>query len=233
VGRFAGEIWGGAATHFAEVERVAGFSVPTKMKQELKMKKIVLAALAGSAFVAAPAAAQTSVSGQINLTGTVADKCIVTNAGSAPNGSAFGGSVDLGQLDATDGRLEASGTLATRFAGAGAANLSYRIVCTTAKTQVTVNANELTTGAAVSSGYANTIHYDAHIALSLVGGAQTLSNDTLNAPAGSTTTYNDRLATGATNVNVTASNFRTVDGNAVLLAGTYAGNIQITVAPAT
>lgn len=197
------------------------------------MKKMILATLAAtSALIAVPAAAQ-SVSGTVNVTGTVADKCIVTNAGTAPVGSSFGGAVNLGQLDAADGRLEASATLASRFSAAGAANLSYRIVCTTAKTQVSVDANELTTSATTSTGYTNTVHYKADVALSLVGGAQTLSNDTLNTPAGSSQTYNDRLATGATNVTVSAGDFRTVDPNAVLLAGTYNGNILITVAPAT
>ena len=84
-----------------------------------------------------------------------------------------------------------------------------------------------------TTGYANTVHYNANVELSLVGGNQTLSNDTLLVPAGATQTYTARLATGANNVSVTADTFRTsVANNEVMLAGTYNGNIQITVAPA-
>lgn len=196
------------------------------------MNKILLSALAAASAlaIASPAAAQ-SVSGVVDITGSVADKCIVTDDGTPPSGS-FGGSVNLGQLDDTDGTLKDSSVLATAFSAAGAANLTYRIVCTTPNTQLTVNANELTTGATVTAGYANTVHYNANVQLSLVGGNQTLSNDTLLVPAGATQTYMARLATGANNVSVTADTFRTPGASDVMLAGTYNGNIQITVAPA-
>lgn len=196
------------------------------------MNKILLTALAAASALAlaSPAAAQ-SVSGVVDITGSVADKCIVTDDGTPPSGS-FGGSVNLGQLDDTDGTLKDSSVLATAFSAAGAANLTYRIVCTTPNTQLTVNANELTTGAIVSAGYANTVHYNANVQLSLVGGNQTLSNDTLLVPAGASQTFTARLATGANNVSVTADTFRTPGASDVMLAGTYNGNIQITVAPA-
>jgi type 1 fimbria pilin len=196
------------------------------------MNKILLTALAAASAlaIATPAAAQ-SVSGVVDITGSVADKCIVTDDGTPPSGD-FGGSVNLGQLDDTDGTLKDSSVLAAAFSAAGAANLTYRIVCTTPNTQLTVNANELTTGATVTTGYANTVHYNANVQLSLVGGNQTLSNDTLLVPAGATQTYTARLATGANNVSVTADTFRTPGATDVMLAGTYNGNIQITVAPA-
>lgn len=196
------------------------------------MNKILLTALAAASAlaIATPAAAQ-SVSGVVDITGNVADKCIVTDDGTPTSGS-FGGSVDLGQLDDTDGTLKDSSVLAAAFSAAGAANLTYRIVCTTPNTQLTVNANELTTGATVTTGYANTVHYNANVQLSLVGGNQTLSNDTLLVPAGATQTFTARLATGANNVSVTADTFRTPGASDVMLAGTYNGNIQITVAPA-
>lgn len=201
-------------------------------ERETEMKKILLTALAAASAlaVATPAAAQ-SVSGQVDITGSVADKCIVTDDGT-PTTGAFGGSVNLGQLDDVDGTLKDSSVLSAAFAAAGAANLTYRIVCTTPNTQVSVNANELTTAAVVSTGYANTVHYNANVQLSLVGGSQTLSNDTLLVPAGATQTYTARLATGANNVSVTADSFRTPGASDVMLAGTYNGNIQITIAPA-
>lgn len=196
------------------------------------MSKILLTALAAASALAlaSPAAAQT-VSGVVDITGSVADKCIVTDDGTPPSGS-FGGSVNLGQLDDTDGTLKDSSVLSTAFSAAGAANLTYRIVCTTPNTKLSVNANELTTGAVVTTGYANTVHYNANVQLSLVGGNQTLSNDTLLVPAGAEQTFTARLATGANNVSVTADTFRTPGANDVMLAGTYSGNIQISIAPA-
>lgn len=196
------------------------------------MNKILLTALAAASAlaIATPAAAQT-VSGVVDITGSVADKCIVTDDGTPPSGS-FGGTVNLGTLDDTDGTLKDSSVLAAAFSAAGAANLTYRIVCTTPNTKLTVNANELTTGAVVSTGYANTVHYNANVQLALVGGNQTLSNDTLLVPAGAEQTFTARLATGANNVSVTADTFRTPGASDVMLAGTYSGNIQISIAPA-
>ena len=92
------------------------------------MNKILLTALAAASAlaIATPAAAQ-SVSGVVDITGSVADKCIVTDDGTPPSGS-FGGTVNLGALDDTDGTLKDSSVLAAAFSAAGAANLTYRIV---------------------------------------------------------------------------------------------------------
>ena len=198
------------------------------------MKKIILAALAaGSALASTPASAQASTSGEVHITGTVADKCVVTATGTPPAGS-FGGSVSLGALDGTDGKLKASATLASTFAAAGASNLSYRVVCTTPKTEVTVNADDLVnTGATVTTGYANTVRYKANVALTMVGGNETLSNDSFDVAAGNSATYTKRMSTaGTSNISVTADTFRTPDVNDVMLAGTYSGKITITLAPA-
>jgi type 1 fimbria pilin len=206
---------------------------PGGMNRSFDMKKIILAALAaGSALVSTAASAQ-STSGEVHITGTVADKCVVTATGTPPAGS-FGGSVSLGALDAADGKLKNSATLASSFAAAGASHLSYRVVCTTPKTTVTVNADDLVnTTATVSDGYANTVHYKANVALTMVGGNEALSNDSKDVPAGSSSTYTKRMSTaGGSNISVTADTFRTPDLNDVMLAGTYNGKITITLAPA-
>ena len=79
------------------------------------MNKILLTALAAASALAlaGPVAAQ-SVSGVVDITGSVADKCIVTDDGTPPSGS-FGGSVNLGQLDDTDGTLKDSSVLETAW----------------------------------------------------------------------------------------------------------------------
>jgi hypothetical protein len=196
------------------------------------MKKIVLAALAAtSAFAAMPASAQT-VTGVVNVSGTVGDKCIVTNTGTPTGGAAFGGTVSLGALDdSTTGLLKASGDLATAFSNAGATQLTYRVVCTTAKTDVTVDTDELVNSAVTADpGYANTVHYDGHVALSMVGGDETVSNDSNDTPTNQVIAK--RMATGATNIAVSADDFHTPNATDVMLAGTYTGKITITLAPA-
>lgn len=196
------------------------------------MRKILISALAAaSALAAVPASAQTAT-GVVNVTGTVGDKCIVTNAGTPTGGASFGGSVNLGQLDdSATGLLKPTATLSSAFAAAGSTNLSYRVVCTTAKTDVTVDTDALVnSGATVSTGYANIVNYNANVLLAMVGGSQTVSNDSL-APA-TNSIINDRLATGATNISVSADTFRTPSAADVLLAGTYNGKITISIAPA-
>lgn len=198
------------------------------------MRRIMIfaALAAGSALIAAPAAAQT-VTGTVDVTGTVGDKCIVTNTG-APTGNDFGGTVNLGALDdSTTGLLKASSDLSTAFGAAGASQLSYRVVCTTPSTAVSVKTDPLVTGAAVSTGYANTVNFNSNVAFSLVGGAQTVSNDSLIDATTTTATFADRMAAGATNILVTADNFRTPAATDVLLAGTYSGKITISIAPSS
>ena len=195
------------------------------------MKKILFAALAGStALTASPAFAQT-VTGVVNVSGTVGDKCIVTNAGTPSGSDSFGGTVSLGALDDTDGTLKDSAVLETAFGAAGASQLSYRVVCTTANTDVTVDTDALVnTAVTADTGYADTVHYNANVDLSMVGGDETVSNDS-TLPA-TNTVIAKRMATGATNIAVSADTFRTPGTADVMLAGTYSGKITITLAPA-
>ena len=193
------------------------------------MKKIIV--LAAASALAFPAFAQTQT-GVVNVQGTVGEKCIVTLAGTPTTGS-FGGSVDLGQLDATDGRLKESAVLSSMFSAVAGTQLTYRVVCTTPSTQVAVKTDSLANGSATpSAGYANTVNYTAVVSLAMVGGDEAVSNDSQTAPGGTTQTFTKRLATGANNVTVGANTFRTPNNSDVLLAGTYNGKITITLTPA-
>jgi len=178
------------------------------------------------AAAASPAAAQ-SVSGTVTITGTVGDKCIVTDAGDDPN-TDFGGIIDLGALDATNGTLRPIGTI---LASSNLANLGFRVVCTTAAPRVAVTAAPMVNPAATATtGYANTVHFTADANFSVVGGTnnyEVVTDGT--ATAGGVLT--NRLATGPDNVQVDLSNFHTPSATDVLTAGTYTGTVSITISP--
>lgn len=198
------------------------------------MKKILLTALAAASALAfaSPASAQ-SVTGVVNITGNVDSKCIVVNAGAPTGPATFGGTVALGNLAQADGTMATD--LATRFNAVGNnGQLQYKVVCTSAKTNVSVDSDPIVAATAVAqTGYANRIDYTASVAVTLVGGAGTpVASDSADASA-TATTYNDRLAANNPNIVVTASNFRTANVSDILLADSYAGKITIVISPAT
>nr|WP_137677391.1 hypothetical protein [Parerythrobacter lutipelagi] len=189
--------------------------------------KYTAGAIAILAFAAAagPAMAQ-SVSGTVTINGTVGEKCIVTDAGDDPN-TDFGGIIDLGQLDDTDGTLR---TIADIGATSDLANLGFRIVCTTASPAVSVTAAPLTTAATAPTGYANTVHFTADANFSVVGGTDTFQVVT-DGTATNGGSLSNRLATGPDNVQVDLSAFHTAATTDVLVAGSYTGTVQITISP--
>lgn len=194
------------------------------------MRKILIAALVASAAFAAPAAAQ-SVTGTVIINGNVPSKCTVTNGSSA---TAFGATVNMGDLSDTDLTLLPSATLSNTFNTVGGAGLSARVVCTTANPTIAVNADPLVAATATAaSGYANTVHFQADVAVTKVGGSQTYSNDS-DAVAGTATALGDRLSAAAgNNIVISTSNWRTLStGNEVLAYDpSYSGQIVVTIAP--
>lgn len=197
-------------------------------ERDSEVNKFMLMALgAGSMIaIAAPAAAQT-VTGTVNITGSVADKCSVQPG----SGNTFGGTVALGELAQADGTMATD--LASRFnAPANSAQLNFHVVCNTAKATVAVDATELTTGGGTAAaGYAARIDYAAHVAVSLATPAtQTFSNDSRNAASAAAATT-DRLANSASNVSITADTFGTANLSDLLVSGSYTGNISIVIAP--
>ena len=198
------------------------------------MKKLVLAAMAAASMVAlaGPAAAQ-SVTGTINITGSVGSKCTVIPSGGGTS-STFGATVALGELAQADGSLKASGTLAALFnaGGDGTSAMAFRVVCTSSAPTVAVDATQITTGAGdnATAGYANRIDYQANVGLTLVSGSQTVSNDSASA-ATDPTSLTGRLAGTGNNVVVTAQDFRTASGHDLLEAGSYTGQVVVTIAP--
>lgn len=191
------------------------------------MKKTVLttgfAVLA--AMAATPAAAQT-VSGTVTINGTVGSKCLVTDPGANPNAD-FGGIVDLGQLDDTDGTLRAISPIA---ASGDLANLGFRVVCTTGNPSVSVTAAPMLTTGTAPTGYANRVDFTADVDFDTVAGTeefQAVTDGTATAGG----SLANRLATGLDNVRVDLSGFNTPGASDVLVAGAYTGSVSITIAP--
>lgn len=193
----------------------------------MDMKKNILFALtAVSALaIAAPASAQT-VTGIVDITGTVAPKCLVV-PGAA---STFGTTVALGELAAADGKLASD--LATRFSSIGGTGLSARVVCTSAAPTISVDADTITSTTTADTGYSNVIDFTANVAVTTTAGAAgPFSNDSSGA-AGTATAIGGRLANnGSDNIVISASAFTAGAGNPLLVAGSYAGKITVLIAP--
>lgn len=200
------------------------------------MKKIAIAfALSATALSATPALAN-QVAGTVNVTGTVAGRCSVIEAG-AEQGT-FTGSIDLGRLDAADGTLRSNLTSSTTTAPADAKKVLARVVCTSANPTIGVSATKLAVAnaGAPGVGYANVIDYVAALRVTTASSATPLVEvkyDTLSDTAPITSTLGARIAGGtANNVEVNVSNLRTTGGAAnVLNEGTYNSVVSLSITP--
>lgn len=204
------------------------------------MKKILFAALAASsALIAVPAAAQT-VTGTVNVTGTVGNRCSVVLPAGASS-STFSGTIALGTLDDADGTLRDNLIGSTTAAPADGLHVTTRVVCNTAAPVVTISATAMQVAGGTltgATGYSDTINYIAQVEVDKVGATSEFrryNTATSAAPAGST-------ATGALTApispaagdNVDVSVFALASEGAntnVLAAGNYLGVVTVTVSP--
>lgn len=191
------------------------------------MKKLLFAGACAAALMGAPAAAQT---GTINITGTVAARCAIVGGSS---GSTFTDNVNLGELAKSDGTLETSGTLTARFTSTTTSGTpAFRVVCDSANPSVAVDATELTTPGAPPTGYNNRIDYVARVNVTTAGGGNVLvSNATTGAATAPTPLGAPISGAPGNNISVNADTFSTPTPGALLVAGTYTGNILVTVTP--
>lgn len=195
------------------------------MKMNILFALTAVSALA----IAAPASAQ-NVTGTVDITGTVAAKCLVVPGAASTFGTAVGMPVALGELAAADGTLATD--LATRFTTIGAGALSARVVCTSAAPTIAVDADTITSATAMEAGYSNVIDFTANVAVTTTtGAAGPFTNDSSGA-AGAATAIGGRLANnGTNNITISASGFTAGAGNPLLVAGSYAGKITVLIAP--
>lgn len=183
------------------------------------MKKLALIAMTAAAAIASPAMAQT-VTGTINLTGTVSPKCFVVPG----SGSTFGETVNFGALDAADGTLRSG--LDTTFA-----TRSATVKCTSGNPTVAVTANPLATGASAPTGYANTINYTASVAVDATGLNNGPFTDASGGAGAAAAAVGSPLANTTGNVRITTSGYATANATDLLVAGTYNGSIVVVISP--
>jgi hypothetical protein len=200
------------------------------------MKKTIFAlALSASALSATPAFAQ-QVTGTVNVTGTVAGRCSVIEAGAEK--TTFTGNIDLGRLDAADGTLRSELTSSTSVSPADAKKVTARVVCTSANPTIGVSATKLAiaNGGDAGAGYANVIDYVAALRVKTASSTTPLAEvkyDTLADTAPVTAKLGARIAGGSdNNVEVNVSNLRTKGGSAnVLNEGTYNSVVSLSITP--
>ena len=199
------------------------------------MKKIAFALLmSASAIVATPAAAQ-SVTGTVNVTGTVASRCSVIEANLEK--ATFSGTIDLGRLDAANGTLRSELTSSTSIAPADAKKVSVRVVCTSSNPTIGVSATKLAIAGstAAGTGYANSIDYVAALRVNTASATTPLAEvkfDTRTNSTAVTAQLGARIAGGTSdNVEVNISNLRTAAVSDVLNQGTYNSVVSLSITP--
>lgn len=190
------------------------------------MKKLLGLSVAASLLTMGTSALAQDVTGTVNITGTVAQKCLVVQGA----GNSFSQNVALGELAQSNGTLAAD--LAARFVTVGGQGLQARVVCTTAAPTIAVDATEITSATAADTGYANRINFTANVAVTTTSGSSTFSNSTTGA-ALAATPIGGRLANnGGNNIVITATDFATPNPTDLLVAATdYTGRIVVVIAP--
>lgn len=193
------------------------------------MRKLFFLATAACMF-ATPALAQ-DATGTVVINGSVANKCaVITGSGTS---ATWGTTVNLGELSQSNGTLRSTASLTNDFNTIAAGAQNAQVVCSTSNPSIAIDADPLVnTGnvPGVGSGYTNTVHFEADVTVNKVGGSQTYSNDTNGAATGPTQ-LGDRLAASGANVLIATSNWRTPGTGALLVSGSYQGQIVVTITP--
>ena len=190
----------------------------TERKYTMK-KLLILAAAASTMAIAAPAAAQTVANGTVDLTGTVQAKCTAAD---------FTDAINLGELALTDGTVDSA------FSGNSNLTRAFSIKCTAGNVRIGVVADPLeeATDETTGDGYTGTVHYTATVVADKAGsGTATADYATLTDTLEETADLGDRLKNAADNIRVTVSNGVTSNTGDLLKAGSYSGQIRISVSP--
>ena len=170
------------------------------------MRKLILLS-APLALMASPAMAQsTSVSGTVDINGSVAGRCMFT----VPSKT-----ISLGEISlAADGKLDVS-----RVNGRNETLTGW---CNNTTASMTVTSTALTNSTTAPTGFDNRVDYTA----TAVTGSTSANDTSLTAGAGAAS--NVGLFTG--NIVVTLSNASSPT-NGLMVAGTYTGNVVVTLTP--
>lgn len=169
------------------------------------MRKLLLLAALPALAVASPALAQ--VEGRVDIDGSVATRCLFT----LPNAT-----ISLGELSLTsNGKLDAA-----KVNGRTATLSGW---CNGAASTMTVTTTQLTTGTAATAGFDNRVDYTAQATVNSVPA----SDSSQTAGAGTAATVG--MFSGDITVLLSAASSPT---NGIMVAGTYTGNVKVTLTPA-
>jgi hypothetical protein len=205
------------------------------------MKRLLALTVVLGFAVAAPATAQT-VSGQINLAGSVAAACSVVAGPPGFTSGAFASTYTFTPMTDGTGQLNA-GTfgVATSASAGNPVNVSAQVSCNTGTPNVALAVEPMSQGDAGSAGSSvtGTIDFTGAAVITTTSGTVTfppvgISTSTA-APGGTATAPKTALTaplstTANPNLVIYAYNFATRNGP-VLEPGTYNGYVQVTVTP--
>jgi hypothetical protein len=185
------------------------------------MKTGLFSATVLAAFALAGAASAQTVTGMVNITGTVNSKCSVNGSG-AP--SAFSDTWNLGDLADTDGTLTSIPAQSTSGDG-------IQVTCTS-RPFVTIDASPIVNVAPIpGAGYANTVNYVAYADFLTVPSSTETITDASGGLGSSSTQLAAHLQNVTDNVVVRADTFTTPGATDILVSGAYSGSIVVTITP--
>lgn len=187
------------------------------------------AALALGALTATQASAQ-SVTGTVNVHGTVAPRC-----GSTFNGdTTFAGTINLGELTGSNGAILPGLAASSTNSPAGVAD--FFVGCSSTRFNVTLSATRLVNPASVPAPPGSaTIDYTAETKIAKAEGGFSFATYTTTAtlPPPSVTLVNGAVSAVAGNFQVRVYALHPDNGDAsIMLAGAYDSVISILVTPA-
>jgi hypothetical protein len=198
----------------------------------MKRYALISALMACAAFSTAGYAASTQVDGTVNVGGHVTGICAVLTDGSP--GNTFSGTIDLGELAGSDGKL-APGLTGTSIPGA---SQSFTVVCNTVTPNITLSATRMVGDAGtVLTGFTKTIDYTAKLDVRQADSTnKSFTYDTEGSPSATTGDLSAPLSGTLNNVTVSVNSLVT-DGS-YLASGQYGqsnggtgGVITVTIAP--
>ncbi|MFO1255489.1 MAG: hypothetical protein U1E37_07445 [Sphingomonadaceae bacterium] len=171
------------------------------------MRKSLIIAALPAVLAASPALAQ-SATGTVDITGSVAGRCMFT----LPNKT-----ISLGEISlASNGKLDVSKV--------NGRNETLTGWCNNTAASMTVTSTQLTTPTAATTGFDNRVDYTATATANSVSATDT----SLTAGAGSGSTVGQ--FSGDILVTLSAASSPT---NGLMVAGSYTGNVQVTLTPST
>lgn len=178
--------------------------------------------------------ASAAVTGTVDVIGHVTGTCTVQPG----SGNTFGDTINLGELDGSDGKISSTLTGST-IAGA---SKQFTVVCNTGTPSVTLSATAMKDNVvSPASGYTNQVDYTAKLDLALSpSGTSTFTYATASAATTGTSPLASPLAATANNVTVSVNSANTDGGSntSILTQGNYGvangglgGVISITISP--